>query len=135
MNSRPFLSWLLVCLHLSLILYCSSLQNPMQTVRFVYFPGIDKFFHIAIYAVLGFLFVQALCHSFNWHSKNLLILLTFGFGILFGILDEYRQYFVPTRSVSIFDVAADGFGSWLGALFWIKIFIERNSDHAKNKRI
>jgi VanZ family protein len=35
--------------------------------------------------------------------------------MLYGISDEFHQYFVPGRSVDVYDVLADALGGLLGA--------------------
>ncbi len=63
----------------------------------------DKVAHILTFILLGFLTQQAFPHlRENWRSYAWL--LTFGLGI------EIIQYFIPERSLSLLDLAADAAG-------------------------
>jgi VanZ family protein len=41
---------------------------------------------------------------------------------IYGITDEIHQSFVPMRDTSVFDVFADGLGSFAGAYFYDELF-------------
>lgn len=78
------------------------------------YPGVemfnDKLAHAASFLALGFLADYSFPRSeFGW--VKLLSLLAYGLGI------EIIQYFIPARSFSLLDLAADGLGLALyGAL-------------------
>ena len=74
----------------------------------------DKLMHICAYFVLGFLVMGAMRPSLHGYTANQLgvaIVLTG----LYGLLDEFHQYFVPGRDASIADSLADFVGGVLGA--------------------
>jgi len=77
------------------------------------FPGIDKVFHIAAYAVWASIFGAALWRSFprltGWQFALLVVAGT-GF---YGLSDELHQMFVPGRVADGWDVLADLGGSVL----------------------
>ena len=74
---------------------------------------IDKLYHFVAYALLGglgALFWRRLSGSLFWG-----ILLGALFASLFGISDEWHQWFVPGRSSSFGDLVADICGALAGA--------------------
>jgi VanZ family protein len=91
-----------------------------------YYPNIkfelsDKIVHFGIYSVLATSFYYSLRNQkkvsiFSEHAFLFSIVLS----VLYGIIDEVHQYFVPNRTCDIFDVFANS----VGALFAIlSIFI------------
>lgn len=91
----------------------SSLTMPASTNNF------DKTAHIIEYGIMGCLLAFALQtqDKYTVWTKNVII-----FGCILAGIDEFHQYFVPTRSMSIFDFAADFVGISTGIFIWI-IFI------------
>ena len=71
--------------------------------------------HLALFGVLGPLLLAA---CWTWMSGAAgqwrWVLLAAAMGALYGVLDEYHQSFVPGRKATLFDVAVDGAGIWLG---------------------
>ena len=63
------------------------------------------------YAVLGFLIGYSLKSS----GIRRYILCGWILASIYGITDEIHQSFVPMRDASVFDVFADGLGSFVGA--------------------
>ena len=83
----------------------------------------DKLIHFTIYAVFTFLVHRAFAHQTRVMLLARRAALTTLFAVVaFGFSDEFHQYFVPGRTASIFDVAADAAGAiavilvilWLG---------------------
>lgn len=77
----------------------------------------DKVIHAIVYGLLGFLLNRAFSNQNRFpvwkkYSTWLAILVA----ILYGISDEIHQYFVPGRSMDIYDVLADAVGAFLGAM-------------------
>jgi VanZ family protein len=81
--------------------------------------GLDKILHIAEYAVLGFLLARAVAGPAKKISVATLVFTTFIIGTLYGLTDEFHQYFTPGRTVSILDLLSDSIGSFLGAVTFI----------------
>lgn len=94
------------------------------------FPMQDKLLHLIAYGVLGFLVMGTRRLPFNGvlkksparvfqHGVNTFPTLTYWtvcvLCILYGILDEVHQSFVPGRDASVYDVYADVTGALLGA--------------------
>jgi VanZ family protein len=80
----------------------------------------DKILHFVAFGLLGFLTmgtIRARGQIYrNWQVW--LVVLLVG---LYGIVDEFHQYFVPGRDASIYDIAADMAGGIMGA--WVMYFL------------
>lgn len=97
----------------SLIFFLSS--HPAPPALFL-FTHVDKLYHTAAFMVLGAIGCQIgfrFTHSLFWS-----VWLGGLTASLFGISDEWHQFFVPGRSSSMGDIIADFCGAWFGALLW-----------------
>jgi VanZ family protein len=99
-------AWALVAAWGLLIFTLSSFPLAGRTTAI---PGGDKTAHVAEYAVLGFLLARALGPGGAAVLRAALL------GALYGLTDEFHQSFVPERSASAGDLAADAVGALLGA--------------------
>ena len=105
-----------------IIFYFSSLSNPLPAVP----PGppslidINVLLHICEFA--GFSFFVAFGY-FNKFNVKYTVLFT----VIYAILDEVHQYFVPYRYFDIFDIFIDIIGITIGFIVFIssKYLIER----------
>ena len=121
------LSLLLVCLWAGLIFYLS--HQPGTLVQPL-FPLQDKLLHFTAYAILGFLgmgSVRAMAHGYRPQQAWLVCLLVG----LYGIADEFHQYFIPGRTADILDVAADIAGGMLGA--WLMYYLVRRASRRRQR--
>ena len=94
-----------------------------QPGDFSYLPkliGIDKLLHVIAYGSLAATLLYGLDPMTKSSSRALTAVGVVFFCILFGISDEYHQSFIPGRSVSAWDVAADGLGAFLVVAWWLK---------------
>lgn len=116
------ISWFIVVLIALGIFYVSSLSfssisygsNVISTV-----------YHVLAFFLLAFFLQIALVRG-----KNLnLIALAFFLAIVYGISDEFHQYFVPGRSTTLKDVLLDALGAVYSTMIY-SIFIL----HRKRKR-
>lgn len=103
----PFLLWLL------LIFVLSAIPN-VPSVKFPVSP--DKVAHAGIYFVLCLLSRRAFFHQqkISWlrgHSVLLALALT----VLYGVIDEIHQVYVPGRTPDVYDALADAFGGLMSA--------------------
>ena len=100
-----------------LIFYLSS-QPSIETPAL--FPGQDKLFHLIAFGILGFLAMGALQASHEGYPTRQVWLVAVAV-MLYGILDECHQYFVPGRNADVYDVLADAIGGLLGAwaMYWL----------------
>ena len=108
-----------------LIFYLSS-QPSIETPAL--FPGQDKLFHLIAFGILGFLAMGTLQASQQGHPTRQVWLVVFAV-MLYGILDEFHQYFVPGRNADVYDVLADAIGGLLGAwamYYLVRVMIRRS---------
>ena len=101
---------LLACLWAGVLFYLS--HQPGALVQPL-FPMQDKLMHFVAYAILGFLgmgSVRAMTHGYRPEQAWLVCLLVG----LYGVTDEFHQYFIPGRMAEVMDVAADIAGGVLG---------------------
>ncbi len=78
----------------------------------------DKFLHFMVFGVLAFLMARSFKKSrFKLVNKYYHILAIL-FSSMYGVIDEYHQYFVPGRFSTVGDWVAD----LLGAIVFIIIF-------------
>ncbi len=114
-----FKYWLPVFICAGGIFYASSLPGTSIPKLFLFQ---DIFFHFFIYFILGLFFSRALKNTFFGISMVKIVIFTFIFTFFYGISDEFHQYFVPNRDVSILDVFVDVLGGLFGGLSyrWLK---------------
>ncbi|MDN5203583.1 VanZ family protein [Fulvivirgaceae bacterium BMA10] len=91
--------------------------NSVPDVGFWYFPHMDKVVHLGIFAVLVFLMIRGLRKqsSFPGIQKRAIgasILIS----LIYGVLIELIQIFVPFRSFEFEDVIANAVGCGTGYL-------------------
>ena len=119
------------------IFYLSSLSPsvlPHQLEAFSWLGRLrDVVGHMALYGVLGMLAMVVLaCWVAGPTRQARWALLTAGLGVLYGVLDEYHQSFVPGRSASAMDVVVDSVGVTLGlacAWYAVRMVVERRLTH------
>jgi VanZ family protein len=107
-----------------LIFYLSS-QPTIDTPSL--FPGQDKLFHLIAFGMLGFMVMGTLRATQGSYLPRQAWLVTLAV-TLYGILDEFHQYFVPGRSADVYDVLADAVGGLLGAwmMYWLaRVLVKR----------
>lgn len=107
--------WLPPVLYAAFIFLLSSL--PGKKVLFP-FSSADKVLHLVEYAILGYLVARAF--GYNLYEKKVLLIRAFSVCFLFGLSDEFHQWFVPYRVLSGMDMLADVIGSFLGIGIYIK---------------
>ena len=113
-----FFYWLPIILYCLLIYLQSSRPAPENLSGL---PHLDKFLHLAAYAVLSALFLRALKTLSTRENLKRAMMLSIFLSTLYGITDEFHQYFVPARSAELADVFADMTGSVLGAFIYLKL--------------
>lgn len=107
--------WLPVYLYAGLIFVLSAQSTADFGPRILW--G-DKLIHLVEYAILGYLLTRAMANSHNLKLKTHFRLFAICIGVLYGLSDEFHQYFVPGREVEFFDFAANALGVILGQIFW-----------------
>jgi len=112
----PVGAWLPVAAWCALVFTLSSFPLRVDVDRV---PGGDKTGHLVEYAVLGFLLARALRISRPSLGGAGIAALACLLGAAYGASDEFHQSFVPDRTSSLWDLAADGTGALLGALLLV----------------
>jgi VanZ family protein len=111
--------WFFTIGYMGLIFYSSSIAgNELPLLP----HGFDKIIHISIYAILAFLSYI----SFRKSGLNkYVLLLSFFFATLYGITNEFYQFYVPGRDASIGDIVANSCGALLGSYLASVISLRR----------
>ncbi|MCG8431416.1 MAG: VanZ family protein [Candidatus Omnitrophica bacterium] len=107
--------WTLTLLWMGVIFISSSLPGERVTP---FFPHADKAAHFVIYGILGMLFSRSLHLQIDGLSRGRIWVITVLFCLLYGILDEWHQSFVPGRDVCALDVLFDALGGCAGGLWY-----------------
>jgi hypothetical protein len=115
---KVYARFILVAIIMGMIFYLS--HQPGDFVNLPEILGIDKLFHIIAYGSLAAAFLYSLKPLTRTSVRAITALVVVIFCILFGISDEYHQSFIPGRSVSAWDVVADGVGAFLVVVWWFR---------------
>jgi VanZ like family. len=106
------------------IFLCSSIPMDHQIQRFEFIMGIDpalqNILHIPAFGILTFLWIKSLIklHISKEKAVFVAVLVTF----LYGIADEFHQYFVPGRFFSLQDMVFNLTGTLLTGSFYTVIY-------------
>lgn len=98
------ISWLITIIIFITIFYLSSRTFPDIAGKTSYLSIIYHFF--AFFFLTAFLLISIMKGKFN---RNIFIIAIF-IAILYGVSDEFHQYFVPGRSSTMFDIIIDTLG-------------------------
>ena len=93
---------------LVLWLFPNTSPETMTTIHFI----TRKLAHFTEYAILGFLAARAFRTSPRWFLISAVLI------VVYALLDEYHQSFVPSRTASVFDSLIDIAGG-ISALIFI----------------
>lgn len=87
--------------------------------------GADKIVHIGVYGLLAALCYISLIHleKFPFLARNALVITIIICGI-YGMTDEFHQYFVPNRDCEFWDWLADFIGAAI-MLLLIRYYLSR----------
>lgn len=117
MTLTKYILWYLLplLLYSSFIFYTSSFPN-LPTIRGVVtqepvpegaWTG-DQIEHILVYSFLAFLFYRAIMQT-KYHRVGVVAAILFC--VVFGLIDEMHQAFVPGRTFSLLDILWNFIGS------------------------
>jgi len=103
------------------------LNNAVKTLTGVQKPVFTELFirktaHFLEYFIMGFLLYNALAGRKELRKA---LLLTIILGTLYAVSDEIHQYFVPGRTMSIYDVIIDCAGLMTGTLMTFLFYFLR----------
>lgn len=104
-----FRHWIPAIFYMAFIFYLSSRPAPEELRLFPIIAKL-KLVHMIEYGMLFLLFRYALLRTskYNWFE---IFALAISMTVLFGLIDELHQVFVPSRTASLVDVVADGAGA------------------------
>ena len=101
----------LTVLYCGVLFWLSSTANP---IRFEpAFVGEDKLVHAGLYAGLAFLVSLGMHRRIPPPNPSVQFWAPVVFASLYGVSDEFHQYFVPGRTPDIGDLCADAAGAFL----------------------
>ncbi len=97
--------------------------------------GTDKLLHFSFYSIVSF--IMGLFAVMIPPIRNgLLRLVTIGFSLsLVGIIEEYRQWFIPDRSTELLDAIANLAGTMTGMLIPLLIHLVIKLINLKSRRL
>jgi VanZ family protein len=120
-------AWAPVVLYAGLIFYLSSRPVPEIVPAFRFS---DKILHLLEYGVFGVLTAYALRTSpRKAASPKMEFVLGVAIVAIYGLSDEFHQFFLPFRDASLYDVVADIIGGTLGIFALGKIKIKGDNTH------
>lgn len=107
----PFLLWVICIFAISSIPRVPVIKSPIS---------LDKLAHMALFLVLSWLGWRAFWHQakIGWLHRGA-VLAAILFSVLYGVLDEIHQLYVPGRNSDVFDVLADVTGALIFALWHV----------------
>ena len=76
----------------------------------------DKLLHALAYFIYGISLIMFIQANFRTMSRKQILIAALGFGLLFGLSDEYHQSFIPGRMAGIDDWIADSIGILISLL-------------------
>lgn len=112
MFKKFIILWLPVIIWAGLIFYLSSIPDLKTSLETFWDIILRKIAHIVEYSVLFLLLSRAMKKPLIWP-----IIIS----ILYAILDEFHQSFVPGRNMALLDVCFDSAGILLGFLGQLRI--------------
>ncbi|MCP4704015.1 MAG: hypothetical protein GY865_05340, partial [candidate division Zixibacteria bacterium] len=81
----------------------------------------DKLLHFLEYALFAVLIFRSFSQLFHQHKLHYVIIISSFFLILFALLDEYYQKYIPGRESDVADVILDVLGaSLILFLLWVR---------------
>ncbi len=113
-------------------IFALSMQSKLPIPEKAAFPGLDKLLHATAFGALAFAFSFWFSDA-RWAAKPVkYIALVCTAAALYGVSDEFHQYFVPGRDTSVYDWFADCTGAATAA--FIRNAIVRRSLRASAKK-
>ena len=98
----------------------SQIEQEEYVERFQFI--VRKLAHFSVYLALGFT-LSAGMQTFVKLRVSVRTIIAFIIGVLYAILDEIHQIFVPGRSCELRDMLIDSSGILIGSLFIMALFL------------
>lgn len=107
--------------------YCIYIASSEDTSSVSLPPYTDKLIHFVEFGLLCFM-ICWLFSSVQIGTKAIYkTILAIGITSLYGMSDEFHQYFTPHRSVNIFDWLADTAGAITAGFLWQLLALKRQA--------
>jgi VanZ family protein len=119
--------WLPAIAWMAVIFYFSGRTGSEIKSMFPFLPDLD-WGHLAEYFVLSLLIYYGLVNSTRRRRPYLLAILL---STVYGVTDEWHQYYVPGRMTDIFDLVNDAAGA---ALAMVALHLYRMKKTPGNRR-
>ena len=116
MNRQGWWRYLPVLAMMAVIFFLSS--QPGDSFQLPDVPDIDKLLHSLVYGTLAATALFAVPVGFARRRPGMAAVLVVLFCLVYGISDEFHQSFVPGRTPSVWDLAADVLGASLVSAAW-----------------
>ncbi len=116
MNRQGWWRYLPVLAMMAVIFFLSS--QPGDSFQLPDVPDIDKLLHSLVYGTLAATALFAVPAGFARRRPGMAAVLVVLFCLVYGISDEFHQSFVPGRTPSVWDLAADVLGASLVSAAW-----------------
>jgi VanZ family protein len=98
-------------------------HQPGETLPLPALPGLDKLAHFAVYGLLAATLIRACSPAMRQVRPCRVVAIAILWCMLYGLTDEFHQYFIPGRSVSFQDIMADTLGALVVSVGWL--FVHR----------
>ncbi|MFP4501154.1 MAG: VanZ family protein [Candidatus Hydrogenedentota bacterium] len=103
--------YMLVAVYCAALFMLSASPNPAPGIS--RFPGADKAGHAVLYGGLAAAVGIGMRRSQRAYSPRTLFYVPVIFAAAYGVSDEVHQWFVPGRTLDVWDVLADAAGAVL----------------------
>ena len=117
-SKRLFYYWVPVVLYAGFIVYLSSQPFPHEQVPKLFERVNDKLLHALEFGVFGVLCFRAFLFASGSQLRPFASILAILVAMMFGVTDEFHQYFIPLREADGWDWIADS----IGAVMSVKMY-------------
>jgi VanZ family protein len=105
------------------IFLVSSLSFPGGPVLGISYTAVV--YHFGVFFMLGFFLIVGVFHQGGFRKDSLIVVLLIG--LVYAVLDELHQVFVPGRVGDLFDFWVDGAGIFMALVFVFLVFSWKNA--------
>lgn len=123
-NRRIFLKYRLPAILWATVIFIGS-SIPGKTLPPLRIFSWDKLIHICEFGIFGLLLARAFSSWPNTGKRGKLVTFAASTGILWALLDEVHQMFVPGRDASIYDFFADALGVIVAQVVFTQVWQRR----------
>jgi len=125
MKKKELIFWIPSIVWMIVIFILSSMTGSDLQSAFPFFSDFN-WGHFVAYFILAITYYIALYRKVK-HPKVLYIIIVLS--ILYGVTDEFHQYFTPTRVPDIQDLIADAIGASVAAILLNLWYKKRSHKH------